>query len=198
MNIENKHTGMLLRLVIEEGDIEEITKIDSLRNIPLLQKMDIDQDNPYHNETVLNHCLSVLREVCKITDNQTVRLAALFHDCGKPDTKVIDNGKARFHGHDKVGSKLAKEQLRDLEVPENIVQDVKRLIYLHMRPLGYINQKFGDKGVRRLIEAAHGNNVDVHDLMDLNKADILAHVNGGGDNLIGHQALRNHIRRLSE
>lgn len=198
----DKHTkqfkGKLLMAAMATVDPNPVAIVkDKLLDLPLLQKCDIDQDNPHHNETVLNHCLSVLSKVSEIADNPVVRMAALFHDCGKPDTKVIDNGKARFHGHDKVGAKLAADQLRDLDIPKDVIDDVALLISLHMRPLGYINQKFGDRGVRRLINKAQGKNVNINDLLDLNLADIIAHVNAGGDNLIGHQALRDHIRRLS-
>lgn len=126
------------------------------------------------------------------------RVAAMFHDCGKVDTKVFDpiKGHATYHGHEKAGADLARKDLEGVIGPD-VLDDICLLISLHMRPLGYINQPFGNKGVKRLIKKADGFLVKIDDLMMLNDADIRAHnPEDIPRSMEGHNKLQNHIDRV--
>ncbi len=65
-----------------------------------------------------------------------LRLAVLFHDVGKPETRTVEaDGRIRFLGHDKIGSQIAARRLRRLSLSNQAVEQVKRIVTAHMRPL---------------------------------------------------------------
>lgn len=69
--------------------------------------MHFEQHNKYHHQDVYNHILSVV-DNCK-TDKFEVKLAALLHDIGKPQTYVTDaEGWGHFYGHAKVSREIAE------------------------------------------------------------------------------------------
>ena len=61
-----------------------------------------------------------------------LRLAALFHDVGKLNTKRIDeDGIAHFYGHDKEGAKQTQQILQRLKFDNETIELVERLIFYH-------------------------------------------------------------------
>jgi poly(A) polymerase len=82
-----------------------------------------------------------------------MRLAALFHDVGKPETKEIIDGKVTFYNHDAVSSGITRRRLRVLKYPKVIIDDVTHLIYQHMRAYTY-RMGWTDKAVRKYIKDA--------------------------------------------
>lgn len=81
--------------------------------------------------------------------SRLVRLAALFHDVGKPATAQPGPDGPTFHGHPQVGAELARQALRRLRLPGAEVEDVARLVELHIRPIQY-RSEWSDSAVRRL------------------------------------------------
>ena len=76
--------------------------------IPELEKSKgFKQNNDWHIYDVYNHTLNV---VDNVPSDLNLRLAALFHDIGKPDTYTEDeNGVGHFYGHwDKSKEKFLK------------------------------------------------------------------------------------------
>ena len=63
-----------------------------------------------------------------------MRLAALFHDIGKPKSRRWGEDKKdwTFHGHEVVGAKMAKKRLTDLKFSREIVTKVTNLVRWHM------------------------------------------------------------------
>ena len=56
-----------------------------------------------------------------------LRLAALLHDIGKPKTRRFEpGGGVSFHHHEVVGAKLARNRLRALRFPKDVVEEVAR------------------------------------------------------------------------
>jgi poly(A) polymerase len=96
-----------------------------------------------------------------------LRLAALFHDVGKPSTATPDGA---FTGHDVVGAELAKSALERLRFPQKEVEAVVKLVRLHLRPV-YYRSEWTDGAVRRLARDA-GDLIEA--LMALARADIAA------------------------
>ena len=84
-----------------------------------------------------------LRAVDAATSS-TLRLAALFHDIGKPATMADD----RFLGHETVGAEQAQRLLDELRWPHAERDRVIRLIRHHM--FGYV-PTWSDAAVRRFI-----------------------------------------------
>ncbi len=103
-----------------------------------------------------------------------LRLAALFHDIGKPTTLEVDaDGQRTFHGHDKVGASLAEEILRRLRYPTSVVKRVVHLVRHHM--FSY-TPDWTDAAVRRFI--ARVGEEQIRDIIELRRADSAA-VTGG-------------------
>jgi poly(A) polymerase len=100
---------------------------------------------------VLHHTFAVV-ENCDRHD-LVLRLAALLHDVGKPRTRSITPDGVQFHHHEVVGARMAEEILRRLRYPNEVVQDVRRLIELHLRFHGY-GEGWTDSAVRRYVRDA--------------------------------------------
>lgn len=180
--------------------------VTAVRNIyqdyPTLYNMEgFDQENPHHSMNLLDHSLETLNNASMYSEKPEVRMAALYHDSGKPDTKEFnpEKGHHTYHGHEEEGANIARQELLAMGHDPEFVDDVSLLIGNHMRPLGYANQPFGDKGVRRLVRKSQGNNVNIDDLMHLNRADILAHEGSSAESTMeGHYKLQDHINKVRD
>lgn len=125
-----------------------------------------------HSMIVLDQAI----ELEKGVPDLTLRLAAVFHDAGKASTRVF-NGRAKvtFDGHEFVGAAMMGKRLRILGYDDQVIDDVTKLIRLHMRAHGYESRNHGrvetwnDAGVRRFIHDA-GSLLDR--LMIITRADI--------------------------
>ena len=62
-----------------------------------------------------------------------LRLAALLHDVGKPKTRGYGPQGVTFHHHEVVGARMARERLLALRYPNDVVDDVTKLVELHLR-----------------------------------------------------------------
>lgn len=96
--------GVDIQPYFANSDMMKIIKVI----IPELEPcMHFEQHNKYHHQDVYNHILSVV-DNCK-TDKFEVKLAALLHDIGKPQTYVTDaEGWGHFYGHAKVSRDIAE------------------------------------------------------------------------------------------
>ena len=74
------------------------------------------QRKDYHKYDVLEHTLKTV-----LYADKSIRLAALFHDIGKP-LCMLKNGK--YHGHDVVGADLAREALNRLKFDKASIDEV--------------------------------------------------------------------------
>ena len=79
-----------------------------------------------------------------------LRLAALFHDVGKPSTATPDGA---FTGHENVGAELARSALERLRFSQKEIETVVKLVRLHLRPV-YYSSEWSDGAVRRLARDA--------------------------------------------
>jgi poly(A) polymerase/tRNA nucleotidyltransferase (CCA-adding enzyme) len=105
-------------------------------------------------------------------DNLVVRLAALLHDLGKPQTLSISSGREiHFHRHEQVSAELAENILRRLRFPNRIVKRVSHLIAQHMF---HYEDHWSDAAVRRFIARVGEENIP--DILALRRADQLAMV----------------------
>ena len=86
------------------------------------------------------------------------RLAALLHDIGKPKTRSIGPRGVTFHHHEVEGARMARERLAALRYPNEIIDEVTRLVFLHLRFHGYDDGDGGwtDSAVRRYVRDAGG------------------------------------------
>lgn len=83
----------------------------------------------------------------------TLRLAAIMHDVGKPRTRKYEaNGKVTFMHHDAVGAKMTKKRLKALHFDNQMVSDVSKLVDMHLRFHGYVDERWSDAAVRRYVK----------------------------------------------
>jgi poly(A) polymerase len=114
--------------------------------LPELRAMRVEQDPIHHHKDVLAHTIAV---VAKTGPNLVVRLAALLHDIGKPKTRSIGSKGVSFHHHEVVGARMARDRMRALRFPNELIDDVSRLVFLHLRFHGYQDDVWSDSAVRR-------------------------------------------------
>ncbi len=113
--------------------------------IPELPALALEQDPIHKHKEVLSHTIAV---TAKTPADLKLRLAALFHDIGKPATRSFDHGGVTFRHHEAVGAKIARKRLRVLEYPPDVVKDVAELVRLSGRFKGFADG-WGDSAVRR-------------------------------------------------
>lgn len=118
----------------------------------------------YHTHDVYGHTLLT---VAATQPDLLLRVAALFHDVGKPATA---KGDGTFLGHEEVGAQIAKGALERLRFAQKEVDVVVGLIRLHLRPVFY-RSEWTDGAVRRLVRDA---GLLLDRLMALARADIAA------------------------
>ncbi len=98
--------------------------------LPELPALALEQDPVQRHKDVLAHTIAVVE---KTSPERTLRLAALFHDVGKPLTRSISPGGVHFHHHDIVGARMTRKRMQELRYPTDVVDDVERLVGLHLR-----------------------------------------------------------------
>ena len=119
--------------------------------LPELPALALEADPQHHHKDVLAHTIAVVGKVP--AEDRITRLAALFHDIGKPGTREFGDGGVSFHHHEVVGARMTKGRMKALRYPKSDVEDVSQLVYLHMRPHTYV-LGWTDKAVRRYVRDA--------------------------------------------
>lgn len=158
-----------------------------LKDYDIFQTMDklckIEQDSPYHKETIGNHCIMAARyasdnyitklPIDKLTK---IQLAAFMHDIGKEFCKTFINSKgektevSHYYYHENVSayqSLLYLTKDKSLKTVEDILY-VADLIQLHMRPFSLKTSKAIEKLKNKIGEE------ELKDLMILHECDINA------------------------
>ena len=131
-----------LELIVETGLADEF--------LPELPALRLEQDPVQRHKDVLHHTYAVV-EKCD-ADDLTLRLAAPLHDVGKPKTREITPEGVSFHHHEVVGARMARERLQALRYPAHVVEDVAKLVEMHLRFHGY--SEWSDSAVRRYVRDA--------------------------------------------
>lgn len=118
--------------------------------IPELPALAVEQDPIHKHKDVLAHTIAV---VGKSDPRLRLRLAALFHDIGKPATREFGTGGVSFHHHEVVGARMTRKRMNELRYPKDVIRDTSQLVFLHMRPHTY-KMGWTDSAVRRYVRDA--------------------------------------------
>ena len=134
---------------------------------PELSNMRLEHDPIHRHKDVLTHSIAVVENVRPREEHPRViagerpefdfritRLAALFHDIGKPKTRGYQPGKGTtFHHHDAVGARMTRKRMTALRYSNGDVAAVTELVALHLRFHTY-SMGWSDSAVRRYVRDA--------------------------------------------
>ncbi|MEW2507228.1 MULTISPECIES: CCA tRNA nucleotidyltransferase [unclassified Amycolatopsis] len=144
-----------LELLVDTGLADHV--------LPELPGMRLAIDEHHQHKDVYQHSLTVLAQAIALETTHepasepdlVLRLAALLHDVGKPETReFLPGGGVSFHHHEVVGARMARKRLRALKFSKEIVEQVSQLVFLHLRFHGYANGEWTDSAVRRYVTDA--------------------------------------------
>jgi len=154
--------------------------------IPEIMTMAVfSQFNKHHDKDVLGHTLDVVDHV---PAKLHMRLAALFHDCGKPGTFTVDrNGIGHFYGHERRSSEIAEAILERLKYDKKTTKKVLTLISNHMVSTDMKNEL----KLKKLIQKLGKENIN--DLFELKTADFISKPESGNTKLFEISALRDRM-----
>jgi poly(A) polymerase len=130
--------------------------------LPELPHMRLEQDPIHRHKDVLAHTIAVVENVQRGAtgvngdpfDFRLTRLAALFHDVGKPKTRGFRSGVGvTFHHHEVVGARMTRDRMQALRYSNDDNDKVTSLVDLHLR---FHTYKMGwtDSAVRRYVRDA--------------------------------------------
>ena len=130
----------------------------------ILPMIGFDQMNPHHCYDLLTHtAIAVESAPC----DPIFRLAALFHDMGKPFTQSIDEqGIAHYYGHAATSTRIAEQRLLELKSDKHTLEEVVFLVKHHDAPpesdreqIAKKLRRFGEKRLKALISMRRADNL---------------------------------------
>jgi tRNA nucleotidyltransferase (CCA-adding enzyme) len=172
-----KEPARALRLARDTGVLVEL--------LPEFQgAIGFDQESRYHDLTVDEHTFAVVQAAADADASLAVRLAALFHDLGKPHVAWRGtDGRLHYYAkpgysqrsHEQVSATLAGEALRRLRYPNALRERVVRIVRNHMFKPGAADPQ----RARRFL-ARHGDELAL-DLLAHKQADLLGKRGSDGE-----------------
>jgi poly(A) polymerase len=128
---------------------------------PELPRLKATVDEHRRHKDVYEHTLTVLDQAIALERTRgfepdlVIRLAAIMHDIGKPKTRSFGpGGGVSFHHHETVGAAMTRARMSALRFAKPVIEDVARLVELHLRFHGYVDGEWSDSAVRRYVRDA--------------------------------------------
>lgn len=127
-----------IRILNSKQSMQGIVFLEKLGMLPfvapdLLRGIGVEQ-NQAHAYDVYEHLLRTMQHAADKDWDFDIRLAGLYHDISKPETRRWSKEKNdwTFHGHEVVGAKVAKKALTDMKFPKDKIERIVTLIRWHM------------------------------------------------------------------
>ena len=119
----------------------------------LKECVDFAQDNQYHTLSVSRHMYYAFNNIKNNTNNESLQLATMLHDIGKPYCKNFKEGSkyANFYGHENVGAQMVVELLLEMKYSDDEIIKIATYVQLHMRLLN--SSEKGREKLKRLLGA---------------------------------------------
>ena len=160
-----------LKIIMSEraaDGIELLRELGLLKYIlPELEEGFGVAQNKHHIYECYKHSLLSLKYAAEKKFNKYVRIAALFHDIGKPRVKQGEGQDATFYNHEIVGTKMTIQILNRLKFPKKEIEKIAKLVRYH---LFYYNVgEVSDSSVRRLVRQMGPENME--ELLQVRMAD---------------------------
>ncbi len=142
-------------------NLKSLHRVDLLEKIiPQIALMYNVRQGAYHHLDVFKHSLETVVQLERVLSEfaghmeiesyiqetlaaqhpryALMKLAALLHDIGKPQTLKRENGKFSFHGHERVGKIIVKGIARSLKLSSRERFKLGEMVLWHLRP-GYLS-----------------------------------------------------------
>src|SRR3989344_7005125 len=147
MQLHAKHLGAISRERVRDELVRIINSNDPMIGLVLAQQLGLlafiapdvtrgvgVEQNQAHTYDVFGHLMRTLQHAADKNYNFDIRLAALFHDVSKPETRRWSDEKKdwTFHGHDVVGSRVTRKALENLHFSRETIEKVVKLVRWHM------------------------------------------------------------------
>jgi tRNA nucleotidyltransferase (CCA-adding enzyme) len=127
VRILNSNQPMSALVLAQRLGILEFISADLIRGIGVEQ-------NKAHSYDVFEHLMRTMQHAADKNWDFDIRLAGLFHDVSKPETRRWSDEKKEwtFHGHEVVGSRVTKKALENLHFPRETIDKIVKLVRWHM------------------------------------------------------------------
>lgn len=154
--------------------LENFTEIFEVIIPEITPSIGFVQNNPHHEWDVWTH---TVKAVGAVSSGVETRIAALYHDLGKPYCYSMDeNGVGHFYGHAAVSAQLAEKSLRNLRLENKLIADVVQLVDSHDRVLepqkNIVRRclnKFGEQQFMNLVFLQYADKVSQRKNSDMGK-----------------------------
>ncbi len=163
-------------LKIFEGDFLVETLLKMYENnaleviFPFIKEIKKVPPNSHHHLDLVHHSIETVNNIQ--SNKPLLKIAALYHDIGKPSTWTIEpQGRHRFIGHDIKGFELAKKELSQLKFSNKQISYIAKMVKFHIYPASLINCPDNKKAYARFIRKLAE---DTPDIIELSKADRLS------------------------
>lgn len=173
---EGTHSAYYINIMKEIGLLYEL--------FDLLAKEEKIPPNTHHHLKLIDHSIETVNQVENLLPNMPqfvierldsfqvpnvkyislMKLAALLHDVGKPNTWTIEeNGRHRFINHDSVGAELLKKDLKEMKFSKAQIKYITTLVKYHIYPsqLARENETCADKTILRMFRKLNEHTPDI-------------------------------------
>ncbi len=151
----------------------DMQKIGFLNVIfPIFKEVEKIPPNTHHHLPLVFHLIETVNNIR--IKNPYLKIAALLHDIGKPQTWKIEEetGRHRFIGHEKVGAELARPILQELKFSKKQTDYIVKMIQNHIYPSQLMSSE--DRTKSAMIRFVKRLYPDIEDVIELARADRLS------------------------